>query len=57
MTREYRIFEVDKYDNRWFVCRHSSLDSAKHWLKVVAPALDEGASFKIFDETGEECID
>jgi len=56
MKREFLIFEVDKYDNRWFVCRHSTLDSAKHWLKTVAPVSDEGSTFKIFDETGEECV-
>jgi hypothetical protein len=54
MTREYRIFEVDKYDNRWFVCRHSTLESAQHWLKTVAETNDPDATFKIFDELGEE---
>jgi len=47
MNREFRIFEVDKYDNNFFVCRHSTLESAKHWLKTVNP---DGEKFIIKDE-------
>lgn len=53
-AREFRIFEVDKYGNRFFVCRHSTLDSAKYWLKSVAPELDDGARFMIQTEEEEE---
>lgn len=54
MKTEFNIYEVDKYDNRWFVCRHSTIESAKYWLETVAPTADQDASFKIFDKDGGE---
>lgn len=53
---EYRVFEVDKFDNRFFLGRHSSLESAKYFLKAEAREADEamGCSFLIEDEYGRE---
>lgn len=47
--REFRIFEVDKYGNRWFVCSRPSVDLAKSYLSRV---LSDGAEYVIEDENG-----
>lgn len=48
MAKEFRIFEKDKYENKFYVCRHSTLESAKFYLKSV---LGKG-DYVIEDETG-----
>lgn len=53
-AKEFRIFEVDKYDNKFFVCRHSNLESAKYWLKKVGVTGSLDENFIIEDELGEK---
>lgn len=55
MAREWRVFEVDKYGNRFFVCRHSSVESAKFYLRRVLRDADVtmGCSFLIETDEGE----
>ncbi len=48
-AKEFRIFEEDKYGNKFYVCRHSSLESAKYYLSAVKP---DGEKFLIEDEYG-----
>lgn len=53
MDKEFRIFEVDKYGNRFFVARHPTLESAKYYLRgVVKNEADE--DYLIQDEYGKE---
>lgn len=56
MAREFRVFEVDKYGNRFFVCRHPSIESARFYLKKVLGKPDEtmGCSFVIQTDDGED---
>lgn len=56
MSREFRIFEVDKYGNRFFVVSRNSLDSARYYLKTVLKDADVtmGASWIIQDENGDD---
>lgn len=55
MAREFRIFEVDKYGNRFFVARHPSLESAKYYLKrVVGSPEGQDETYVIEDELGKE---
>lgn len=46
MAKEYKVFEVDKYGNRWFVTSRRERDWADHFIKT-APALDEGARYEV----------
>lgn len=54
MSREFRIFEVDKYKNKYFVTSKTSLESAKYYLKSVLKDADVtlGCSWVIEDEHG-----
>lgn len=52
MSREFRVFEVDKYGNKFFVCRHSTKESAEYFLRRVIPESDQG-SYMIEDENGD----
>lgn len=54
-AKEWRVFEVDKYGNRFFVCRHPSEESAKFYLRRVLRDADVtmGCSFVIETDTGE----
>lgn len=56
MAREFRVFEVDKYGNKFYLGRHSSLESAKYYLRKEAISADEsmGCSLVIEDESGEK---
>ena len=51
MSREFRVFEVDKYENRFFVARHSTLESANYFIKKMKPS-DE--KWIVEDENGEK---
>lgn len=53
-SREFRIFEVDKYKNKFFVTSKTSLESAQYYLKSVLKDADVtmGCSFVIEDENG-----
>lgn len=46
MIREYRIYEVDKYENKWFVCSRNSLELAEYYIKNV---LGGGPEYQIYD--------
>lgn len=53
MIREYRIFEVDQYENKWFVCSRNSLELAEYYIKNV---LGGGPEYQIFDENNEPVV-
>lgn len=48
-SREFRIFEVDEYGNRWFVCARPDLALARSYLSRV---LSGGTEYIIEDENG-----
>lgn len=47
--REFRIFEVDEYGNRWFVCTRPDLALARSYVSRV---LGGGTDYIIEDENG-----